>query len=336
MTTTSPEKVPSFFEALGIANIDVHDFHAVWLDNAYTDEIRFPYGYTRDGDEILAELAYLNLYDQNRSGDGPHGVVQGRTGSGKSHFLRSLILGLVSRYGPDKVALILADFKGGATFRGMEAIPHTVANLRELDGSPERVQKLVSLLQGEVERRMQFISGDRQQPDIFTYRSEQRKHAGDPGWPSLPNLIVVIDEFGDFLKNNPQYMGQLMSIARIGRSLGVNLLLASQFLDRTVLGDLLDQTAFRFSLAVPSEAHSRALLDSDVAAKITVGEGRLRGKIFRKFPEDTSPVEVVAFPIAASFAPRCSACDGDESIEDRLLKVLSDHDGLRVVDRWEI
>jgi len=142
---------------VGIEDIDAHDFPAVWSDNAYTEEIRFPYGYRRNGDEILPELAYLNLYDLTRGGDGPHGGVQGMPGSGKSCFLRALISGLVARYGPDKVALVLADAHLNATFAGMSDLPHTVANITQLGGFPERVQQLVSLLQGEVARREQLL-----------------------------------------------------------------------------------------------------------------------------------------------------------------------------------
>jgi len=299
-----PDHVPDFFESMRIGDIETHDLPTAWRENAYTNELKVPFGYHRNGDEITPDLAYLNFYDENRNGDGPHGAVAGRTGSGKSYFLRAVVLGLVSRYGPDKVALILADFKGGATFLGMDALPHTVANISNLENATELVDRLGAVLQGEVDRRQQFITGDKQLADIFAYRAEQQKHAGDPDWPPLPDLIVIIDEFGEFLKNNPQYMALLVSIGRIGRSLGVHLMMCSQFLDKTILGDLIDQMAFRFSLAVQSEAHSRALLGSDAAAKIVTGEGRLRGKILRKFSSDSAPVEVVAFQHEAPYVRR--------------------------------
>ena len=299
-----PDHIPDFFEALRIGDIESHDLPAVWRENAYTNEIRVPFGYRRNGDEVTPELAYLNFYDENRSGDGPHGAVAGRTGSGKSYFLRSVVLGLVSKYGPDKVALILADFKGGATFLGMDKMPHTVASISNLENATELVERLGAVLQGEVDRRQQFITGDKGLADIFAYRTEQQKHQNDPAWPPLPDLIVIIDEFGEFLKKNPQYMALLVSIGRIGRSLGVHLMMCSQFLDKTVLGDLLDQMAFRFSLAVQAESHSRALLGSDAAAKIITGEGRLRGKILRKFSSDPAPAEVVAFHHEAPYVRR--------------------------------
>lgn len=296
--------IPDFFEAHRIGDIETHDLPAVWRENAYTNEIKVPFGYRRNGDDITPELSYLNFYDENRDGDGPHGGIAGRTGSGKSYFLRAIVLGLVAKYGPDKVALILADFKGGATFLGMDTLPHTVASISNLENATELVERLGAVLQGEVDRRQQHITGDKQLADIFAYRAEQQKHRDDPDWPPLPDLIVFIDEFGEFLNKNRHYMDLLISIGRIGRSLGVHLVMCSQFLDKTILGDLIDQMAFRFSLAVQSESHSRALLGSEAAAKMVTGEGRLKGKILRKLSSDSAPVEVVAFHHEAPYVRR--------------------------------
>lgn len=321
-----PDHIPDFFEALRIGDIETYDLIKVWRDNAYTNEIRVPFGYYRNGDEILPELAHLNFYDMNRDGDGPHGGVQGVTGSGKSYFLRAVVLSMVARYGPEKVALILADFKGGATFIGMDALPHTVANISNLENATELVERLGAVLQGEVDRRMQFITGDKNLPDIFSYRAEQQRRAGDPEWPPLPDLIVIIDEFGEFLKKNPQYMALLVSIGRIGRTLGIHLMMCSQFLDKTILGDLLDQTTYRFSLAVQSESQSRNFIGSDAAGRITAVKGGLKGKILQKLPSDSAPVEVVAFHHEAPYVrrsiterSRSGGGDATESVADAVV-----------------
>lgn len=334
MDINAPAQAPTFFDAVGISNLDDHDFPAVWRDNAYTEEIRFPYGYHRNGDEILPELAYLNFYDLNRDGDGPHGGIQGMTGSGKSCFLRALISGLVARYGPDKVALVLADGHGGATFLGMTDFPHTVANIHDLSGSPERVQQLVSLLQGEVDRRQQFIVVDKQLPDIFEYRAAQQKQSGDPGWSPLPDLVVFIDECEPLLFQNPDLRDHLMSIARVGRTLGVHLILSSQFITKLagagydeakpLFGELIDQMTFKFSLTVTDGRSWRDFLGIDPPGSMVTGGG-LRGKALRKFAEDTAPSEVVAFP------------PGDEiPVGGRFLEAVSRYAALRVMDRWEL
>lgn len=298
-----PDHIPDFYAALGIEDIETHDLVGVWNANAYTDEIKIPFGYHRKGDEILPELAFLNFYDENRDGDGPHGGVAGRTGSGKSWFLQAVVYGLVATYGPDKVALILADFKGGATFQDMRGFPHTVAVMSNLENATELVERLGAVLEGEVERREQFFA-DKGVPDIFDYRAEQRKHRDDPQWPPMPDLIVIIDEFGEFLNKNKHYMQLLYSIGRVGRSLGIHLMMCSQFLDKNVLGDLLEHMAFRFSLAVQSPQHSTALIGTDAAARMVTGEGRLKGKILRKFSSDAAPVEVVAFNHGAPYVRR--------------------------------
>lgn len=297
-----PEHVPDFFEALDIGDIETHDLIKVWKANAYTDEIKVPFGYHRNGDELTPELTHINFYEENRDGNGPHGAVAGRTGSGKSYFLRAVVLSLVARYGPDKVALILADFKGGATFLGMSDLPHVVASISNLENAMELVDRLGAVVDGEVNRREEFITTEKGCKDIFEYREQQKKHQNDPSWPPLPDLIVIIDEFGEFLKERPGYLELLTRVGRVGRSLGMHLVMCSQFIDKSVLGDLFEHLSFRYSLSVNSPQHSIAMIGSDAAA--TMVGGKLKGKILRKFTTDAVPVEVAAFHHEAPYVRR--------------------------------
>lgn len=288
-----PEHIPDFFEVLNIGDIETHDVIKVWKSNAYTDEIIVPFGYARSGDDLKPELSYLNFYEENRDGNGPHGAVAGRTGSGKSYFLRAIVLALIALYGPDKVALILADFKGGATFLGMDDVPHVIANISNLENAMELVDRLGAVINGEVDRREAFITTEKGCKDIFDYREQQAKHPDDPEWPALPDLIVIIDEFGEFLKDRPGYLELLIRVGRVGRSLGMHLLMCSQFIDKAIIGDLFEHLSFRYSLSVNSPQHSIAMIGTDEAARMV--KGKLKGKILRKFTSDALPVEVAAF-----------------------------------------
>ncbi|CPU55137.1 DNA segregation ATPase%2C FtsK/SpoIIIE family [Mycobacteroides abscessus] len=299
-----PDHIPDFFEVLEIGDIETHDLIEVWKRNAYTDEIKVPFGYYRKGDELTSELTYLNFYEENRDGNGPHGAVAGRTGSGKSYFLRAIVLALIAMYGPDKVALILADFKGGATFLGMDGLPHVVASISNLENTMELVDRLGAVINGEVNRREEFITTEKGCKDIFDYREQQKKHPNDPSWPPLPDLIVIIDEFGEFLKERPGYLDLLIRVGRVGRSLGMHLVMCSQFINKDVIGDLFEHLSFRYSLSVNSASYSIAMLGTDDAATMVGKKGGLKGKILRKFTTDAAPVEVAAFHHEAPYIRR--------------------------------
>lgn len=298
----TPDHIPDFFEALGIADIETHDIVKVWKENAYTDELKVPYGYRRNGDELTPQVTSLNLYEVNRHGDGPHGAVAGQTGSGKSYFLKCLVLALCAKYGPDKLALLLADFKGGATFLGMKGVPHVVASISNLESATELVERLGAILQGELIRRETYMTEERGCKDIFEYREKQRTRQGDPDWLPMPDLVIIIDECGQFLKDRPDYLKLLTEIGRVGRSLGIHLIICSQFIDKTMVGDLLEHLLFRFSLSVQSPQYSVAMIGTDAAANMVAG--KLKGKIIRKFQKDSQPVEVVSFHHEAEYVRR--------------------------------
>jgi S-DNA-T family DNA segregation ATPase FtsK/SpoIIIE len=293
VTDDRDERIPDFFEVLGIADVETHDLVKVWKENAYTDELKVPYGYRRNGDTLTPEITSLDFTEVNRGGDGPHGAVAGQTGWGKSYFLVAVVFSLLAKYGPDKLALILADFKGGSTFLGMKNMPQVVASISNLKSTTELVDRLGEVVEGDLKRRETFITEERHCKDIYEYREEQRKHPNDPDWPPIPDLIVIIDECGQFLKERKDYLSMLIEIGRVGRSLGMHLLICSQFLDKQVIGDLMEHLTFRFCLNVESPQYSVAMIGTDAAANMVAG--KLKGKILRRLPRDAQPVEVAAF-----------------------------------------
>lgn len=290
---------PDFFEALNIGDIATHDFAAVWKANARNGEIRVPIGYRRNGDEVLPELTYLNLYDEARGGDGSHGAIAGRTGSGKSHFLRTILLALAATYGPDTVSFVLADFKGGATFRGLDRLPHTALSMCDPMDS-RRVDQLMALIDREMSRREEFITTEKRCNDIVEYREQQQAHPSDSQWPPLPDLLVVLDEFGELFRQHPAYLESLTRIARAGRSLGIHLLVSDQQIDPVSLSSVSEHLTFRFSLAA-----------STAAARMPAGP--LLGKALQRSPSGRAPVELVGFDHEAGYPRDRATGSGPES-----------------------
>ncbi|WP_053122589.1 FtsK/SpoIIIE domain-containing protein [Mycolicibacterium conceptionense] len=324
--------IPDFFEALGIEDIDTHDFRAVWERNAASGSLRIPHGYVRDGDLITPELSYLDFLEESLGGNGPHGAVAGRTGSGKSYFLRSIVLSLAALYSPEDVSLILGDFKGGATFLGMDKLPHTVASISNLENTIELVDRLGGVISGEVSRREEFLTSDKGCKDIYEYHQKRREHPDSHEWPALPHLIIIIDEFGELLRERPGYFETLIRVARVGRSLGIHLLMSSQFIDKTVAGDLFDHLSFRFALSLNSPMHSISMIGSDDAA--TMIGGTVKGKVLRKYGTDPLPVEVVGFHHEAPLIVSGQVGAPQTSMANALIDRLSKLDAPRPTAMW--
>ena len=193
----------------------------------------------------------LDLRESSRGGVGPHGLVIGATGSGKSELLRTLVVGLARTHTTDELHLALVDFKGGAAFADLSALPHVTASVTNLAADPTLIDRLHDALSGELTRRQRLL-GDAGAASIHD-------HDG------LPSLLVVIDEFSELLEARPAMLELLLRIGRLGRSLGVHLLLASQRLEEGRLRGLDAHLSYRIGLRTFSEAESRAVLRSPEA-----------------------------------------------------------------------
>src|SRR5207245_71758 len=150
------------------------------------------------------------------------------TGSGKSELLRTLVLALALRHSSAVLNLVLVDFKGGATFLGLDELPHTSAVITNLENEGGLVGRMQDALQGELVRRQELLRSAGNYAPALEY--ERARGSGTPLAP-LPTLLVVVDEFSELLAAHREFMDLFIMIGRLGRSLGVHLLLASQRLD---------------------------------------------------------------------------------------------------------
>lgn len=217
-------------------------------------------GVADDGSSVV-----LDLKDSARGGMGPHGLIIGATGSGKSELLRTLVLSLACQHSPQELSFVLVDYKGGATFAGLEDLPHTAGSITNLALDGDLVGRMRDSLTGEVRRRQHVLAENGHHPDLFAYRTARRE---DPSLPPLPHQVVIIDEFAELLGAEPSFLDTLHTIGRIGRSLGIHLVLASQRLDDGRLRGLESHLSFRVALRTFTADESRAVLGGPQAAEL--------------------------------------------------------------------
>ncbi len=213
--------------------------------------------------------------------DGPHGLVGGTTGSGKSEFLRSLIAGLAARNDPTKLTFILIDFKGGAAFKPCERLPHTIGTVSNLD--EQLAHRVLQSLEAEMEYRQRvFAKAGEGIDNLDAYLATK------PAKP-MPRLLLVVDEFAQLAKELPDVLTSLVSIGAVGRTLGVHMILATQRPAGVVNDDLLANTNMRVALRVQSRDDSSNVIGVPDAAAI----GRQQqGRAYIKLgQDDITPVQ---------------------------------------------
>ena len=224
---------------------------ARWRDSA-ADTLRVPIGVGEDGQPVL-----LDLKESAQGGSGPHGLCIGATGSGKSELLRTLLLGLAATHPSDRLNMVLVDFKGGATFLGMADLPHMSAVITNLADELALVDRMADALAGEITRRQEALRAAGNLASVADY--ERARRCGTD-LPPLPALLIVVDEFSEMLAQRPELVDLMVTIGRLGRSLQMHLLLASQRLDEGRLRGLESHLSYRIALRTFSPAESRAVL----------------------------------------------------------------------------
>ncbi|MEO3804979.1 type VII secretion protein EccCa [Nonomuraea sp. B1E8] len=225
---------------------------STWQPRPVRNRLRVPIGLGADGRPVE-----LDIKEAAQGGMGPHGLVVGATGSGKSELLRTLVLALAITHSSETLNFVLVDFKGGATFLGLDALPHVSAVITNLEDELPLVDRMHDALHGEMVRRQELLRAAGNHASLRDY--EQAREQGADLRP-LPTLFIVLDEFSELLTAKPEFVELFVMIGRLGRSLGVHLLLASQRLEAGRLRGLDTHLSYRIGLRTFSAAESRAVL----------------------------------------------------------------------------
>lgn len=259
---------PNWPELGGLCALDRFDPTAVWRHQRLHDRLRVPIGTTSEGVPLE-----LDIKEPAEGGMGPHGLCIGATGSGKSELLRTIALGMMAHNSPETLNLLLIDFKGGATFLDYAKAPHVAAVITNLADDAPLVSRMRDALAGETNRRQQLLrtAGC---VSVAAYERAREDSASTP----LPTLFIIVDEFSELLGQHPDFADTFVAIGRLGRSLGMHLLLASQRLDEGRLRGLEAHLSYRLCLKTLSANESQTVLGGLEAYRLpsTPGAGFLR------------------------------------------------------------
>lgn len=240
------------------------DAFTKWTENDATKSLAVPLGIDADGYQVM-----LDIHEKEH---GPHGLIAGMTGSGKSEFIISYIASLAMNFSPDDVSFILVDFKGGGMGDTFKNLPHVVGTVTNLDGN--ELNRSLLAIESELINRQTILKEasekyDISNIDIYRYQ-EIRKDLLEKGEEieALPHLVIIVDEFAELKQQNPDFLDQLIRIARIGRSLGVHMILATQKPDGVVNDQITSNIRFKVCLKVQSAADSKSMLGVSDAATL--------------------------------------------------------------------
>ncbi|HWQ79802.1 MAG TPA: type VII secretion protein EssC [Anaerovoracaceae bacterium] len=245
----------TFLDMYRTSRVNDIDVARRWLENRTYESMKAIIGY-RGAEAPL----YLDIHEKYH---GPHGLVAGTTGSGKSETLQTYILSLALNYHPHEVSFILIDYKGGGMAGSFEKLPHVAGIITNLGGN--QTNRALSSINSEIKRR-QAIFNEYKLKHIDGYIELYR--AGKTPMP-LPHLIIIADEFAELKKEQPEFVRELVSASRVGRSLGVHLILATQKPSGVVDDEIWGNSKFRLCLRVQDKQDSNEMIKRPDAAYIT-------------------------------------------------------------------
>ncbi|WP_373198769.1 type VII secretion protein EccCa [Mycobacterium marinum] len=299
---------------LGIGEIATYHPVSHWHKRNQRERLCVPIGATADGSPVL-----LDIKEPAARGMGPHGLCIGATGSGKSELLRTVALGMMVRNSPEVLNLLLIDFKGGATFLDLEKAPHVAAVITNLADQAPLVARMGEALAGEMNRRQHLLRTAGNFVSVAAYEDARRRGAG---LAALPTLFIIVDEFAELLSQHPDFAEVFVAIGRLGRSLGMHLLLASQRLEEGRLRGLEAHLSYRVCLKTLSAIESRTALGTLDAFELpnTPGSGLLSSPTaeltrfetaFVSGPVPAGPPDADSVALPAAVRPFTSEATGD-------------------------
>lgn len=259
-------KTVTFLEMFQVGKVEHLNPLERWKNSNPMKSLAAPIGVGTDGS--------LFTLDLHQKAQGPHGLIAGMTGSGKSEFIITYILSLAVNYHPDEVAFLLIDYKGGGLADAFEdkergiRLPHLLGTITNLDGS--MISRSLLAIESEMVRRQQIFKEVKSKTgessiDIYSYQSLYRNKVLEK---PMPHLFIIADEFAEMKQQEPEFIEKLISIARIGRSLGVHLILATQKPSGVVNEQIRSNTKFRICLKVQDKMDSMDMLKRPEAAAL--------------------------------------------------------------------
>lgn len=270
-------KMITFLEMFKVSKVEHLNCHSRWIENNPIKSLKTEIGASPSGD-----MFYMDMHEKYH---GPHGLIAGTTGSGKSESIITIILSLAVNYSPEEVAFVIVDYKGGGladAFNDVKEtvvdgksveisykLPHVIGTVTNLDGST--IERARIAIETELKRRQLLFKKARKLSnegtmDIYKYQQLRREGLD---LEVIQHLFIVCDEFAELKDDQPEFMNLLISAARIGRSLGVHLILATQKPDGVIGPQIWSNSRFKICLKVQDRADSKAVIQRPDAAEIS-------------------------------------------------------------------